>query len=182
MLVAQTPSLREYLSESDTGRRPAPVSSYQDGSVAAAVLYVEEALVSCLLNDFRAALTPESVDAHNAETRLDRLKRFMDTEGGDIRQLPDDDLKNIGEFVEAVDLGDWPRAEAVIQRFHDNPIELGSLFIPVDAECERERMMAMFSEAIAPSRSMAALETRDYEILNASHYLLETELSLVSFC
>jgi len=49
--------------------------------------------------------------------------------------LREEDLRNIGEFALAVDLGDWAKAESVVQSWQDNSHQqLSNLFVTMSAK------------------------------------------------
>jgi hypothetical protein len=178
MLVAHSSTLTEFSPNLVIAPMPSPqIWRRPDASVAEAVSYVEEALVSCLLNDLHEASSP----SRKHESRLERLIRFMQSDSTEIERVPDSDLRYISDFLDAVEMGEWARAETVVLEFHEDPGQMPVLFVPEDeVQPEEERMIERLSQAIGqtlPSQSVASLEMRDYEILHVSNYLLGTAVS-----
>jgi hypothetical protein len=150
MLVA--PTLMQFSAATGAGVMTPPDLRSQTGTVALAVSCVEQAEVRCLMNDLKAACDPEVVERNRVlmemdqaimglanelpepETRLDRLARFLET-ACNADELPEEDLRNIGEFALAVDLGDWAKAESVVQSWQDNSHHhLSNLFVTTSAK------------------------------------------------
>jgi hypothetical protein len=149
MLVA--PSLMQFSAATGAGVTVLPDLRYRNGTIALAVSCVQQAEVACLLNDLRAVCDSEALASEKVlmemdkaicgladqvcepETRLERLAKFMET-GGNADELPETDLRDIGEFALAVDLGDWTKAESVVQALHDDPDRVSRLFVPLQSD------------------------------------------------
>jgi len=149
MLVA--PTLMQFSAATGAGVTLLPDLRHRNGTIALAVSCVKQAEVTCLLNDLRAACDKEVLASDEVlmqmdkaitgladqvcepETRLERLAKFMET-GRNADELPEDDLRDIGQFALAVDLGEWTKAESVLQALHDDPHRLSRLFVPVQSD------------------------------------------------
>ena len=112
----------QFSAATGAGLRVLPDLRHRNGTIALAVSCVEQAEVTCLLNDLRAVCDNEALASEKvliemdkaicgladqvceSETRLERLAKFMET-GRNADELPEADLRDIGEFALAVDLG-----------------------------------------------------------------------------
>jgi hypothetical protein len=172
MSVAYTPQSRKIMFHGTAS--PTQIPAIPNATLDVAVSVVERAVCS-LLTDLEEVIEKKAdKPSENSQIGLGRLQRFLQAVPDGERTMPDVDLRIMGEFARAIDSGDWWKAEELLERFHDHPDRLSKLFIPMTPDDIKEQMLDRLSRATHPSRSVAALEKRDYEIINVSQYLLST--------
>jgi hypothetical protein len=120
---------------------------------------------------------PEDRTRLGPQARLDMLKQTMGLRSDDIKSLSEEDLKNVGEFAQALHNNDWQAAEAVIKRYHDNPMQLEKLYTPIQLELERAKMSNEWQLAganIGPKGAKYDLQRVDPSSGEYSHYGFST--------
>jgi len=153
---------------------PTQIPAIPNATLDVAVSVVERAVCS-LLSDLEEVIEKKGdKPSEVAQLSLTRLQRFLQAEADGERTMPDVDLKIMSQFARAIDSGDWWKAEELLEGFHQHPERLSRLFIPMTDDDLKEQMLDKLSRAIHPSQSVAALEKRDYEIINVSQYLIST--------